>query len=109
MRGWRHAWGIGRHWLGSQIFDYWRDPAGDCFEHYADGDAYDANAPTRYSPLARATLYQWGEDLPPAFGGGPSPGAIMALLRGLMSGTLAKDRIGLVMRAMKKPARPWLR
>ena len=27
-RGWRHAWGIGRHILGSQIFDYWEDPWG---------------------------------------------------------------------------------
>ena len=24
-RGYRHAWGIGRHIQGSQIFDYWRD------------------------------------------------------------------------------------
>jgi hypothetical protein len=24
-KGWRHAWGVGRHILGSQIFDYWRD------------------------------------------------------------------------------------
>ena len=27
-RGWKHAWGIGRHILGSQIFDYWQDPVG---------------------------------------------------------------------------------
>ena len=26
--GYRHAWGIGRHIQGSQIFDYWRDPTG---------------------------------------------------------------------------------
>ena len=25
-RGYRRAWGIGRHIQGSQIFDYWRDP-----------------------------------------------------------------------------------
>jgi hypothetical protein len=30
------------------------------------------------------------------------------LARGLMSGVLSKDRTGMVMRAMKKPARPWL-
>ncbi|MBV8467464.1 MAG: VOC family protein, partial [Burkholderiales bacterium] len=24
-QGWLHAWGIGRHILGSQIFDYWQD------------------------------------------------------------------------------------
>src|SRR5262249_5671311 len=27
-RGHRHAWGIGRHLLGSQLFDYWRAPDG---------------------------------------------------------------------------------
>ena len=27
-RGYPHAWGVGRHILGSQIFDYWRDPFG---------------------------------------------------------------------------------
>ena len=35
-RGWRHAWGIGRHILGSQIFDYWEDPWGAKHEHYCD-------------------------------------------------------------------------
>jgi hypothetical protein len=38
----RHAWGVGRHLLGSQIFDYWRDPWGQKHEHYADGDLFDA-------------------------------------------------------------------
>ena len=27
-KGYKHAWGVGRHMLGSQIFDYWRDPWG---------------------------------------------------------------------------------
>src|SRR6267378_2912026 len=35
--GWKHYWGIGRHQYGSQLFDYWKDPAGDEWEHYADG------------------------------------------------------------------------
>ena len=26
--GWRHMWGMGRHLLGSQVFDYWFDPDG---------------------------------------------------------------------------------
>ena len=26
----RHVWGLGRHTLGSQIFDYWKDPWGAC-------------------------------------------------------------------------------
>ncbi|KAL8276179.1 hypothetical protein RQP46_011437 [Phenoliferia psychrophenolica] len=32
------SWGLGRHVLGSQIFDYWFDPTGFRVEHYADGD-----------------------------------------------------------------------
>ena len=43
-RGYRHAWGIGRHIQGSQIFDYWRDPDRLMFEHYADGDVFDCSA-----------------------------------------------------------------
>ena len=41
-----HAWGIGRHILGSQIFDYWQDPWGDKHEHYCDGDVFTADVPT---------------------------------------------------------------
>ena len=41
-RGYRHAWGLGRHIQGSQIFDYWRDPDRAMFEHYTDGDVFDA-------------------------------------------------------------------
>ena len=47
----RHAWGVGRHLLGSQIFDYWRDPWGQKHEHYADGDLFDSVAGTRLSPF----------------------------------------------------------
>ena len=63
-RGWTPYWGIGRHNLGSQIFDYWKDPVGDEWEHYADGDVFDANQPTGYHQLTRGTLWAWGDDLP---------------------------------------------
>ena len=33
-----HAWGVARHILGSQIFDYWKDPHDFTFEHWTDGD-----------------------------------------------------------------------
>lgn len=56
----RHSWGIGRHILGSQIFDYWRDDSGDLFEHYADGDRFDAFVPTGYHAFGGDTLHQWG-------------------------------------------------
>jgi catechol 2,3-dioxygenase-like lactoylglutathione lyase family enzyme len=32
----RHAWGVGRHLLGSQIFDYWRDPWGHYGVHTSE-------------------------------------------------------------------------
>ncbi len=31
-----HMWGIGRHLLGSQVYDYWADPWGRIHEHWAD-------------------------------------------------------------------------
>lgn len=36
--GWHAHWGVGRHILGSQIFDYWNDPWGHEIEHWTDGD-----------------------------------------------------------------------
>ena len=57
----RHSWGIGRHMLGSQIFDYWRDPAGDMFEHYADGDRFDSRKTAEYCLVRpRDSHHQWG-------------------------------------------------
>ncbi len=44
--GFRRAWGIGRHILGSQIFDYWFGPDNYKFEHFADGDLFDSARPT---------------------------------------------------------------
>ena len=66
-RGYRTAWGIGRHLLGSQVFDYWRDPWGDKVEHYADGDVFDSRQPTGYHLLTRDSQHQWGPDFPADF------------------------------------------
>lgn len=65
--GYRHAWGIGRHLLGSQIFDYWRDPWMDRFEHYADGDMFTATVPMGIATAGSHTLSQWGPPLPSDF------------------------------------------
>ena len=65
--GFRRAWGIGRHILGSQIFDYWFGPDGYKFEHFADGDLFDASRPTAYHAMSAAGLAQWGPDMPAAF------------------------------------------
>jgi hypothetical protein len=63
-RGWTHYWGMGRHLLGSQIFDYWKDSVGDEWEHYADGDVMTADYPTGHHALDRGGLWTWGDDLP---------------------------------------------
>jgi catechol 2,3-dioxygenase-like lactoylglutathione lyase family enzyme len=65
--GYKHAWGIGRHILGSQLFDYWCDPWGDKHEHYCDGDVFTADAPMGVHPLSRAAMSQWGPPMPASF------------------------------------------
>jgi catechol 2,3-dioxygenase-like lactoylglutathione lyase family enzyme len=66
-RGWKHAWGIGRHILGSQIFDYWHDPWGDKHEHYCDGDLFTADQPMGIHAVSREAMSQWGETMPHSF------------------------------------------
>jgi hypothetical protein len=52
--------GVGRHMLGSQIFDYWKDPYGFRIEHYTDGDTVDATfRPSKFNGSASDTT-QWG-------------------------------------------------
>lgn len=83
-RGWRHAWGIGRHILGSQIFDYWQDSWGDKHEHYCDGDLFTADRPTGYHPVSREAMAQWGPTMPASFTKPKlTPANIAALLRNL--------------------------
>jgi catechol 2,3-dioxygenase-like lactoylglutathione lyase family enzyme len=64
--GYDHHAGIGRHVLGSQVFDYWRDPWGHVLEHFTDGDLLDAGVkPSRVEPSV-ALGTQWGRFGPPA-------------------------------------------
>lgn len=60
-----HMWGIGRHVLGSQVYDYWADPWGRVHEHWADTDRL--NTKTRATLLSadEALRSQWGEPAPP--------------------------------------------
>ncbi|KAI1160491.1 glyoxalase [Nemania serpens] len=66
-RGHTNCWGIGRHVLGSQIFDYWFDPSGFILEHYVDGDLVDADEPTHRSQAGPGSLKVWGPDVPSTF------------------------------------------
>lgn len=66
-RGYRLDCGVGRHLLGSQIFDYWRDPFGFRVEHYTDGDVVNhMHRPTVFAGSADQTT-QWGAVPPPEF------------------------------------------
>jgi catechol 2,3-dioxygenase-like lactoylglutathione lyase family enzyme len=60
-RSYEHAMGVGRHILGSQVFDYWRDPWGHMVEHYTDGDLLDASTPSRLHDPGTALGTQWGK------------------------------------------------
>ena len=58
----KHSWGIGRHVLGSQIFDYWFDPYGFRVEHWTDGDLLNIDTPVGITSIAEALEVQWGVD-----------------------------------------------
>jgi catechol 2,3-dioxygenase-like lactoylglutathione lyase family enzyme len=63
----RHMWGIGRHRLGSQIFDYWCDPWGRVHEHWTDSDVLNARTPPGLAEAGVGTYAQWGESMPARF------------------------------------------
>ena len=64
--GYQHQWGIGKHVLGSQVFDYWRDPDGHTLEHFTDGDLFDASYPPGSASLESIRRVQWGAQMPAA-------------------------------------------
>ena len=82
-RGYRHAWGLGRHIQGSQIFDYWRDPDRAMFEHYTDGDVFDAAMAPGWAPLSRSGLAQWGPKATAEFTGTNDPRVAVAAIKAL--------------------------
>jgi catechol 2,3-dioxygenase-like lactoylglutathione lyase family enzyme len=62
-----HMWGIGRHLLGSQIYDYWADPWGRVHEHWSDTDRLNAKNGSNLLPAEEALVSQWGERPPEKF------------------------------------------
>ncbi|KAJ6023496.1 uncharacterized protein N7446_013859 [Penicillium canescens] len=63
----KSVWGVGRHILGSQIFDYWWDTTGNMIEHYADGDLVNDQTPIGYGPAGDESLAVWGPEVPSWF------------------------------------------
>ena len=65
-KGYEHFWGIGRHSLGSQVYDYWGDPWGRVHEHWADTDVLNASIPANL--ISRDELAgPWGGPPPEKF------------------------------------------
>jgi len=62
----KNVWGIGRHLLGGQIFDYWKSPFGVIHEHWTDTDLINETHEAQDLSVARMKDY-WGPAPTPAF------------------------------------------
>jgi hypothetical protein len=67
QKDYKSVWGVGRHILGSQIFDYWWDTTGNMVEHYTDGDLVNMETPMAFAPAGHEGLAVWGPEVPKAF------------------------------------------
>jgi catechol 2,3-dioxygenase-like lactoylglutathione lyase family enzyme len=66
--GYGQGWGLGRHVLGSNYFNYVRDPWGSYAEYSFDIDFISAEQNwTTGRPAPENSLYLWGPDVPPDF------------------------------------------
>lgn len=63
----KHVWGLGRHVLGSQIYDYWMDPWDRVHEHWCDTDVLNADYGSKLIPAEEGFGSQWGEPAPAEF------------------------------------------
>lgn len=107
-QGHRHLWGIGRHLLGSQLFDYWLDPEGFEHEHYTDGDVFTSEFETCYSPLEFGGIWSWGDDAPSSMKPRKNLGTVLHVLGLLRRKAITPERLKLINAALDAPARPWL-
>jgi len=67
-RGWKPAWGLGRHCIGSNFFYYIRDPWGSYAEYFYDMDYIPEDfawSARDWDP--RFSLYLWGPNVPGDF------------------------------------------
>ena len=55
-----HMWGIGRHLLGSQVYDYWADPWRRVHEHWADTDRLNVQNGGNLVSAEEGLRSQWG-------------------------------------------------
>ena len=106
-QGHRHMWGIGRHLLGSQLFDYWYDPDGFEYEHYTDSDLFTADFETAYSPLEFGGIWAWGDDAPASMKPKKNVRTLLKVLALLRRKAITPQRLKLLGQALDAPARPW--
>ena len=60
--GYEHRWGIAKHVLGSQVFDYWKDPHGFTLEHFTDGDLFNESFGSHKAPIEQLLATHWGPE-----------------------------------------------
>jgi catechol 2,3-dioxygenase-like lactoylglutathione lyase family enzyme len=63
----RHTWGVGRHWVGSNYFYYFRDPAGNFSEYYSDMDEILDDQLWNPGVFEVDHANHWGPPVPPSF------------------------------------------
>ncbi len=83
-RGRTAAWGVGRHIMGSQVFDYWKDPFGNELEHWTDGDLFTATDPPQKMPMSALLAVQWGAPNPLFAGRMPPPPTLVSFVTALL-------------------------
>jgi catechol 2,3-dioxygenase-like lactoylglutathione lyase family enzyme len=68
MQKYQHVWGIGRHFLGSNIFNYWADPWGRVHEQWTDTDRLNAASGGNVHRLSDGVMRGiWGSGAPDSF------------------------------------------
>ncbi len=65
--GWNLVWGVGRHPLGSHVFDTWKDPNGIRFETFSDTDLCNKDRATGDHPIDKSELDLWRDQGPESY------------------------------------------
>ncbi|WP_304276449.1 VOC family protein [Caulobacter segnis] len=63
-RGWKPNWGVGRHPLGSHVFDVWFDPDGYRFETFSDTDLVNNQHQGGNYDVKEAQMDLWSSESP---------------------------------------------
>ena len=63
-KGYEPWWGVGKHVLGGQVFDYWTDPAGFTVEHFTDGDMFNEASGSHMATSEELLAVHWGTRVP---------------------------------------------